>query len=308
MAVFTAILPVFLLLLVGALLQRMRFPFDGFWSGVDKLVYWCLFPALLFTKTSVIDFTNPMLSRYALTLVGAMAVTALFVFILARLSRESNPTITSMVQAGVRFNTFVALGFAERLYGAEGLALAVLGAAVLIPSINIFLVIFMVSMHGDKEVSLPKLVSKELVKNPLIMSIFAGISLNLLGLTPIPIASEMLEMLSRATLPLVLMAVGAGVRLTTIRGVGLPFCVSASGRFVVFPAMILFVCHVLGISGLAASVALLFGLVPTAPSGYALARQLGGNAERMAVFITLQTAMSLVTVPVSIALAQHWLG
>ncbi|MBM6551180.1 AEC family transporter [Marinomonas ostreistagni] len=308
MTVFTAILPVFLLLLMGALLQRQRFPFEGFWQGVDKLVYWCLFPALLFTKTSVIDFSNPMLSRYAMTLVGAMACTALFVFVLARVIKQPNPTITSMVQAGVRFNTFVALGFAERLFGTEGLALAVLGAAVLIPSINIFLVIFMVTMHGDKEVSLPKLVSKELVKNPLIMSIVCGISLNLLGLTPIPIVSEMVEMLSRATLPLVLLAVGAGVRLTTIRGVGLPFWISSAGRFLVFPAGILLACHLLGISGLAAYVALLFGLVPTAPSGYALARQLGGDAERIAVFITLQTAMSLVTVPVSMALAQRWLG
>jgi len=36
---------------------------EGFWSGVDKLSYWVLFPALLFNKTSQIDFTNPMLPK-----------------------------------------------------------------------------------------------------------------------------------------------------------------------------------------------------------------------------------------------------
>ncbi|MFD1384380.1 AEC family transporter [Rhodanobacter aciditrophus] len=308
MTLFIAILPVFLLLMVGAAFQHWRFPFDGFWQGVDKLVYWCLFPALLFSKTSVIDFNNPMLFDYGVTLVGAMCVTAVFVYLLAKGIKAPNPTTTSMIQAGIRFNTFITLALAERLYGAEGLVYAALGAAVLIPSVNVFLVVCLVSMHGKPGQSLPALISKELLRNPLILSIALGISLNLLGLTPVLILSDMTEMLSRATLPLVLLAVGAGVRFTAIRSVGMSFWISAVGRFVVFPAVVIGLCFVLGISGLAASVALLFGIVPTATSAYALAKQLGGDAERMAAFITLQTGMSMITVPVSIALAHSWLS
>lgn len=308
MTLFTAILPVFLLLIFGAFLQRWRFPFDGFWQGVDKLVYWCLFPALLFSKTSVIDFSNPLLGEYAITLIGAMGVTAVFVFGVAKLIGTPNPTTTSMLQAGIRFNSFITLALAERLYGAEGLVYAALGAAVLIPSVNVFLVVCLVLMHGKEGQSIPKLVSKELLRNPLIMSIALGISMNLLGLTPVPILSDMTHMLSQATLPLVLLAVGASVRLTSIRSVGATFWWSTCGRFVVFPAFVLAACYTLNISGLAASVALLFGVVPTATSAYALAKQLGGDADNMAVFITLQTGMSLITVPLSIALAQYWLG
>lgn len=308
MSLFIAILPVFLLLMMGSLLQRWRFPFDGFWQGVDKLVYWCLFPALLFSKTSVIDFANPMLLRYGIVLISALAITAVFIFAAARGMGVSNPTATSMLQAAVRFNTFITLALADRLYGTEGLVLAALGAAVLIPAVNIFLVVTMVSMHGQSGQSLTKLISKELLKNPLILAIFAGLSLNGLGLTPIPVLSDMTQMLSQATLPLVLLAVGAGVRLTSIREVGATFWWSAAGRFLVFPSVVLIACYVMEISGLAASVALLFGIVPTATSAYALAKQLGGDAERMAAFITLQTGMSLVTVPVSITLAQGWLS
>ncbi|SBS25286.1 Membrane transport protein [Marinomonas aquimarina] len=308
MELFIAILPVFLLLMMGGLLQRWRFPFDGFWQGVDKLVYWCLFPALLFSKTSVIDFANPMLLRYGMVLVSALAVTALVIFITARWLQVSAPTTTSMLQAAVRFNTFITLALAERLYGAEGLVLAALGAAVLIPSVNVFLVVSMVSMHGQKQQSLAKLIAKELLRNPLILAIAAGLGLNALGLTPIPIVSDMAQMLAQATLPLVLLAVGAGVRLTTVRAIGASFWLSAAGRFLVFPSVVLLVCYLLEINGLAAYVALLFGIVPTATSGYALAKQLGGDADSLAAFITLQTAMSLLTVPVSIALAHLWLG
>ncbi|WP_067099871.1 AEC family transporter [Marinomonas atlantica] len=308
MALFEAILPVFLLLVMGVLLQRQRFPFDGFWQGVDKLVYWCLFPALLFSKTSVIDFSNPMLGRYGLVLVSALLVTAAIIMLLARLLQVPNPTATSMLQAAVRFNTFITLALAERVYGAEGLVFAALGAAVLIPSVNVFLVVSMVSMHGQRQQSLIKLISKELLKNPLIMAIVLGLGLNALGLTPIPVASDMAQMLAQATLPLVLLAVGAGVRLTTIKAVGMTFWLSALGRFLIFPGVVLVMCWWLGISGLPAYVALLFGIVPTATSAYALAKQLGGDADRMAAFITLQTAMSLVTVPLSIALAHRLLG
>ena len=308
MSLFIAILPVFLLLIMGALLQRWRFPFEGFWQGVDKLVYWCLFPALLFSKTSVIDFTNPMLGRYGIVLISALLITAIFTYVAARLIHVPAPTTTSMLQGAVRFNTFITLALADRLYGTEGLVFAALGAAVLIPSVNIFLVVTMVTMHGKKQQSLGRLIVKELLRNPLILAIALGLGLNAANLTPIPIVSDMTQMLAQATLPLVLLAVGAGVKLTAIRSAGASFWWSAMGRFAVFPCSVLLVCWLLEIQGLAVYVALLFGVVPTATSAYALAKQLGGDADNMAAFITLQTAMSLVTVPFSIALAQSWLG
>lgn len=308
-----AIIPIFLLLMAGALCQRLRFPMEGFWVGVDKLTYWLLFPALLFYKTSQIDFSNPLLSQYALILLCALVITAIFTFVSAWCVKATAPTASSMLQAGVRFNTFIVLALAGSLYGNDGLIYAALGASVLIPSVNVFLVVSMVLMHGKPSKSdpvnalypsLPKLLSGALIRNPLIISIVLGSGLNLLGLTPIPVVSEMAELLSKAALPMVLLAVGASVRLEAIRSVGIFFVLSTIARFVVFPLSIGLMCWWLGITGLPALVAVLFGVVPTATSAYALARQLGGDAERMAAFITLQTILCVVTLPVSVWLSQ----
>jgi len=238
-----SVLPVFLLLVAGAVCQRFRFPIDGFWPGVDKLAYWVLFPALLFHKTSQIDFSNPMLPKYAFILLFALFITAIFVFISAWLLKVEAPTASSMLQAGVRFNTFIVLALAGSLYGNEGLVLAALGASVLIPSINVFLVVSMVLMHRPSaksgiEVSLPRLLSSALIRNPLIVSIVLGSGLNLLGLTPIILISDVVGMLSQSALPLVLLAVGASVRLETIRTVGMTFVLSSVSRFVMFPLVI----------------------------------------------------------------------
>jgi malonate transporter len=48
--------------------------------------------------------------------------------------------------------------------------------------------------------------------------------------------------------------------------------------------------------------------VPTATSAYALARQLGGDADRMAAYITMQTLLSVMTLPLCIWLSQLYLG
>ncbi|MEO9655804.1 AEC family transporter [Marinomonas sp.] len=312
-ALSLTILPVFLLLLAGAVCQRLRFPSPAFWPSVDKLSYWLLFPALLFHKTSQIDFSNPLLSNYALVLILALLVTAGVVFIMAWFAKEPPPTASSMLQAGVRFNTFIVLALAGSVYGEEGLVLAALGASVLIPAVNVFLVVSMVLMHGPrsstgKTYGLGRLVSGALIRNPLVIAIVLGSGTNLLGLTPILLISDMIAMLSQAALPMVLLAVGASVQLDAVRRVGLSFCLSASARFVVFPITIGLLCWLLGIQGLPALVAVLFGLAPTATSAYALARQLGGDAEKMAAYITLQTILSILTVPLSVWLSQYVFG
>ncbi|BFM49390.1 AEC family transporter [Marinomonas sp. THO17] len=301
-----AILPVFALLMLGAVCQRWRFPVEGFWPGVDKLTYWLLFPALLFANTSQIDFSNRMLASYALILLLALAITAVFVFLVTWLLKTEAPTASSMLQAGVRFNTFIVLAVASSVYGDEGLVLAVLGGAILVPSINVFLVISMVIMHGPsgESHSLPRLLSGALIRNPLIISIALGVSLNLIGLTPIVVVSDVAHMLAKSALPMVLLAVGASVRMDAIRSVGATFWLSAAARFMVFPASIILTCWWLDVTGLPALVAVLFGFVPTATSAYALARQLGGDADKMAAYITLQILMSILTLPICIWMSQ----
>ena len=106
----------------------------------------------------------------------------------------------------------------------------------------------------------------------------------------------------------VLGGVGVSVRIEAIRSVGMTVVMSAAARFVVFPLVIGLMCWWLNVRGLPALVAVLFGVVPTATSAYALARQLGGDADRMAAYITMQTLLSVVTVPVSIWLSQRFLS
>jgi predicted permease len=305
-----SILPIFLLLLFGALLQTKRFPAEDFWPGVDKLVYWVLFPSMLFYNISKADLSSSVLSSYALILGLSLLTVSVLALIISLINRVDRPTGTSILQASIRFNSFIALALASTIYGEEGLILATLGAAILIPCVNVVLVITMVSLHGNKNSkSLSSLLIKELFKNPLILSIAAGVLVNLADIGDFVILlTDITGILARATLPLVLLAVGASLRLHALKSSTRLLVFSTSARLVGFPLCIGIGCTILGLGPLEACVAILFGAVPTATSGYALAKQLGGNASILSVFISVQTGLTLLTLPFTVWFSQIWFG
>ena len=304
------ILPIFLLLLFGALLQSRRFPAEGFWPGVDKLVYWVLFPSMLFFNISKADLSSLVLPSYAVILGSSLFAVSMLALVISLTNRVNRPTGTSILQASIRFNSFIALALASAIYGEQGLILATLGAAILIPIVNVVLVVTMVSLHGNKNSkSLSSLLIKELVKNPLIVSIAAGVLVNVADIGDyVFLLTDLTGLLARATLPLVLLAVGASLRMSELKSSPQLLVLSTCARLIGFPLFIGIGSTLLGLGPLEACVAVLFGAVPTATSGYALATQLGGNASILSVFISVQTGLTLITLPITVWFSQVWFG
>lgn len=308
-AISLAIAPIFLLLLLGYWLRRGGIPSGEFWNLNDRLVYWVLFPALLFSNTSTIDLSGETVGSFAVAIYCGFGSALLFAIVSSRVARLDGPTATSVLQGSARHNSFIALAVAERLLGAEGLALATIVTALLIPVTNISIVTLMVTMirGGGVQRAVLRAILRDLVRNPLLIAVLLGISVNLLGLAPIPVVNDMAKILGAAALPIMLLCVGANIRIRAMTSAGLPVFLSIAGKMVVFPAMILVGAQFVDLSDAALLVLLFFGAVPTAASSYALARQMGGDAPTMATIITLQTALSFVTLPLTVTLVQWWL-
>ena len=215
------------------------------------------------------------------------------------------PVASSLLQGVTRHNTFIALAVAERLFGPEGLALAALVTALLIPTTNITVVSLMVALLRKRgDLSAIGAILRDLTRNPLLLAVGVGIAANLGGTGRIPVLHEVADLLGGAALPIMLMCVGANIRLRAMAAAMLPTLMSMLGKMVVFPAAILLLAFVMGLSPTETLVAVLFGAVPTAAAGYTLARQMGGDAPLMAAMITLQTVLALVTLPLTVVLVQ----
>jgi malonate transporter and related proteins len=290
-------LPDFGTILLGALLAR-RFAFQrGFWDGAERLVYYVLFPALLFHSILSAKFS---LVTDSLLLVAAVTtlISAAALGFLARPLFNTQPALfASCVQTAYRYNSYVGLALAQSLFGARGVALLALILAVCIPLANLIAVTTL-ARHGKTHLG------RELVTNPLIVSTVGGLVAHLAGLELPGFASSFLTRMGAASLALGLLCIGAGLAFKTVKDDPRSLTWFTFVKLVAMPAIGVIVAWAVGLRGLEAQVVVLFAALPTASSAYILAVRMGGLAAPVAVLITVQTLAAMVTLPLWVTFAR----
>ena len=284
------LLPDFALILLGAAIRRWMHLGDHFWSGVEKLVYFILFPALLINaiiKTQLdLVAAIPLLSTALAAMFGGMVLA----FVPRLFTDLPALRFASLFQCAYRFNSYIALAVAGLLFGSPGIATMGLIVGAAVPVANLVSV-WMLARHG--EVGL----WREIARNPLIWGTVAGFLLNLLGFLPPAPVQAFLGRLADAAIALGLITVGAALRLDNAPGVR-GFSVWLLGvKLLALPVIALVVGGALGLSGLNYQVVVLFAALPTASSAYILAMRMGGDGRSVAWLVSATTLGSMLTLP-----------
>ncbi|SMF51173.1 hypothetical protein SAMN02982989_2984 [Xaviernesmea oryzae] len=298
LAIFESILPIFLLVLLGVALRRSPLIDGTFWNGLEQCGYYVLFPALLFHTLARADFTSIDLHVVGMTAIGVVLLMCLFVLLLWPALRRIGvraPAFSSLFQAATRWNSFIALAIADKLYGATGLTVvAVVMAAIIIPLnfINVSVLLWFSGAHrGYWQFTL------RVISNPQIVSSALGVTVNLLG---IPIYEPLMVavgLVAQASLSLGLIAVGAGLKVRDAVRPRPMVLVGTAIKLIVFPVVMIGIATLVGIGGQPLVLLALSAAVPTAMNGYILAKKMGGDAELYAATATVQTAASFLTIP-----------
>jgi predicted permease len=296
--VFESILPVFLLVILGVALRRTALVDQGLWVGLEQFGYYFLFPALLFSTLAKADFTGMKADATASATIGSvtlMSAALLLSWPLLRATGVSGATFTSIFQTATRWNAFIALAVAQKLYGAIGLSLTALVMTLIIIPINFYNVAVLVWFSGgSRGVGFFLL---KIVTNPLIISSVLGILVNLMGIKLYAPLMTAIDMLATASLSLGLIMVGAGLKIADALKPSMPALLAVALKLLVMPMFMVGGSALLGIRGDALLVIALGAAVPTAMNGYLLAKQMGGDAELYASVATIQTAVSFFTIP-----------
>ena len=229
-------------------------------------------------------------------LIGLFGVLVIMWLIGSR-ARIANADLSSVLQASFRHNGFMALAIIAGLYGPAGVEIGTLCLAILVPPSNVLSVIVLIYLNKrQSHMPMGQLLAKEIARNPLIIAIVAGLIAKYAPFKTPDMVLETAELLGRGALPALLLAVGAGVKFTSqIKSSLLPLSLGLFAKMFVFPALLVGTALLLGLSGLTLQIIAIFGVMPTAVSSYALARELGGNDELMAEIISFQTFLSLPT-------------
>jgi malonate transporter len=286
--------PDFSLILCGYLVCRYTALNRGVWEQAEVLVYYFLFPVLLFHSIA----RSPLNLGEASSLIAAGLMLGMsgiaMAYSLPHLpwlgrhidSREH----AGAAQIAFRFNSFIALALAERLAGARGLLLIAVLIGVCVPLFNVGAV-WPMARHGGTGFA------RALLRNPLIIATAAGLAANLLGVVIPPWLEPTLVRIGGASLALGLLAAGAGMQFSSLaQSPALTFGVLSIRHFLL-PLVAFGLARLWRLDSAQSAVLLSFSALPTASSAYVLAARMGYNGAYVAGLVTLSTLLGLVSLP-----------
>ena len=302
--IFESILPIFLLVIFGALLKRARFIDQNFWPGLEQFGFYIVFPLYLFLAIAKADMSGiaaGTLSILYSSILAALGLLLIFARPLLAKAGIGDPQFTTVFQTATRWNGFVALAISERLYGHTGIALIALLMGIIVIPNNLANIVVLVWFGGGSR-QFGFLVRK-VVSNPLVVGTAAGLIVQSTGMTIYGPLETAMSLIGRSALGLGLIMVGAGLRIgdamkpsgETLLGVFL--------KVIAFPLVVIAATTLAGFDTQTVQIVTLAACVPTAMNGYLLARQLGGDAPLYSAIATLQTAVSFFTIPAMLVLA-----
>lgn len=286
--------PDFSLILCGYLLCRYTALDRSVWEKVESLVYYFLFPVLLFHSIVRSPLDVGAASRLIVAGMGSGLIGIALAYSLPRwplLGRHiDRRDHAASAQVAFRFNSFIALALAERLAGSEGLLLIAVLIGVCVPMFNVGAV-WPMARHAQRGFL------GELLRNPLIIATGTGLVANLLGFR-LPVWLEpTVSRIGAASLAMGLMAAGAGMQLSLIaRGKALAVSVLAI-RHLITPLVAWGLSRALRLSPVETTMLLTFSALPTASTCYVLAARMGYNGPYVAALVTLSTLLGVVSLP-----------
>ena len=286
--------PDFSLIICGYLICRYTALNRSVWDQVESLVYYFLFPVLLFQ--SIVK--SPLDLRATSSLIAAGVLLGLVGIALAyslphlpwlgrRIDKSDH---AASAQVAFRFNSFIALALADRLAGAQGLLLIAVLLGVCVPLFNVAAV-WPMARHAQRSFL------SELVRNPLIVATATGLVANLLGFS-IPFWLEpAVSRVGAASLALGLLAAGAGMQFIHLsQGKALAVSVLSIKHFFM-PLAAWVLAKAFGLTPIQSTILLAFSALPTASSAYVLAARMGYNGGYVAGLVTVSTMLGLASLP-----------
>jgi len=292
------------LIVLGLVLRRTFFSDPTFWTSLERLIYFVLFPALLFITIARqpldLGLAGPVLGSALGAALGGIALGHGVRFVFNVDARQ----FASGVQCAFRFNSYVLLALSQRIGGTEGLALAALIMGFSVPVLNVAAVYPLARNTGSG-------VTRELARNPLIVATLLGLVLNLSGGSLPSIAVATVERLGAASLALGLLAAGAGLRLQHLSAAEPTLRMSAVRLTVWFtlvklaamPALGLLLATLAGLDGTARAIVVVYTSMPTAPAAFILASRMGGDGPFVAWLVSVSLIGSAFALPLWLSLS-----
>ncbi|WP_426357739.1 AEC family transporter [Pseudocolwellia sp. HL-MZ19] len=294
--------PIFLVITLGVWLSHKKFINENFIQVSSKLIFNIGLPVMLFMSTATRDFQQLINLQH----IALLVITTLVVFFLSTFTAKGAINADAdkgvFVQGAFRGNLIIiGLALAANAYGEQGVAIATLPMAIVIILYNLLAIYTLNASLGQQSFSLKKTVL-DIIKNPLIIGIVAGLCVNFISL-PIPdIILQTNNYLAKMTLPLALIGIGGSLNMLQLKDNLRPAVISSIWKLLISPIVLIILLIIWPIEPIAAGVLFLLVSAPTATASFVMVKAMDGNSDLAAKIIIVSTLLSLFTITLGFAL------
>ncbi len=300
------LLPVLLMLSLGAALRKSGFLSSDWFEGLNRLAFWVGLPCMLFIEIASATVSGDDAFRLAAVMILAIPAVLIPAVILGVCFRMPTPTRRAFYQSVFRGNlAYVGLPVIFQALPDDGAtrATALLALAPMIPIYNIVSVLILLQPGTGHPLRRIRRVIGELARNPLIIACLLGMLALFLRVTIPPALHRTFTGIGRIGLPAALLALGASLTWLRLRGQAVKAVMAAVIKVAVMPLSGVVIARSLGMEGPLLLVCVIYLACPPAVAGYVMADQMGADRDLSAAVIVIGTLLAFPALAVALMLA-----
>ena len=291
-------MPIFLVMVIGYILKQIGMLNDNFVTVANKFNFKVILPFMLFKDIAGVDIKAVFDIKYVLFCAIVSTICFWVVWGTAKLLVRDKTIRGAFVQSSFRGSAAVmGLAFIQNIYGSSAMGPLMIVSAV--PLYNIFSVIVLTfeandSTGIDKKAKIRQ-AGINICKNPIILSILAGLIVGLLGIQFPTLVNKTVSNVAQMATPLALITIGAGFEGRKALAKIAPTMAASMIKLVLQPLVFLPVAAWMGFSGEKMIAILIMLASPTTPSCYIMAKSMNNDEVLTASVIVTTTLMAAFT-------------
>lgn len=291
-------MPIFLVMVIGYILKQIGMLNDNFVTVANKFNFKVTLPFMLFKDIAGVDIKAVFDIKYVLFCAIVSTICFWVVWGTAKLLVRDKTIRGAFVQSSFRGSAAVmGLAFIQNIYGSSAMGPLMIVSAV--PLYNIFSVIVLTfeandSTGIDKKAKIRQ-AGINICKNPIILSILAGLIVGLLEIQFPTLVNKTVSNVAQMATPLALITIGAGFEGRKALAKIAPTMAASMIKLVLQPLVFLPVAAWMGFSGEKMIAILIMLASLTTPSCYIMAKSMNNDEVLTASVIVTTTLMAAFT-------------
>ena len=290
-----AVVPFCIYITFGLFARTIGLVAEDFTKQLNQMVFRAFFPIMMFYNLYSMDFSQRFDSKLVLVGVAALFVLVALLCLIVPVVVKENSRRGVIIQAIYRSNfVLFAIPLTESVFGSEGVALASMMIAVVVPIYNVVAVVVLEYFRGG----VPKIgqLAKNVLSNPMIMGAIVGFVFFGLHIYLPACVEKPVKAFSDLSTPLALFVLGSTLHFSSIRK-NMKYLVSALGlKLVIIPSIIMMLAVKLQFRPVECFVLFAMFATPVAAASYPMAQNMGGDGELAGELVVASTVVSVVTI------------